>query len=83
MNVMGHKVPQAVFDALRSRLHERPAQAFVLVGVAADMGMPTRGYVAHRVVDRWLQRERKAGRIRFVNRRWQLSSPEQRSDTHG
>jgi hypothetical protein len=75
MKVYGYEVPQKVFDALCNDLDEGPATAAELVDVAMSAGAPRIGYTAHRIVDRWLQQQRKAGRIKFTAaRKWSLAS---------
>jgi hypothetical protein len=54
------------------RLDKGPAPAYALVQAALDADAPGIGYVAHRIVDRWLQMQRKAGRIEFVKRQWRI-----------
>lgn len=73
MKVHGFEVPHSVFEALCTRLDKGPATAMQLEIVAERAGVP-RGPESMRTVDRWLQKQRKAGFIEFVNRQWQVRS---------
>lgn len=71
MKVFGFEVPHSVFERLCERLDRGPATACQLVIIAELAGVP-RGAESMRAVDRWVQKQRKAGFIEFVNRQWQL-----------
>lgn len=77
MKVYGYEVPQEVIDACLARM--RTGSAFTSIDIAraaVAAGAPywnnREEYVAHRIADRLLQRERKAGRIEFNGKRWRM-----------
>lgn len=76
MNVHGYEVPQTVEDACVAAMSERFSKGDVeLAAIAA--GAPKwvgRDLCAHRIADRLLQRERKAGRIALDGRVWVAKS---------
>ena len=82
MKVHGFEVPHSVFEALCARLDKGPATASQLEIVAKRAGVPD-GPESMRTVDRWLQKQRKAGFIEFVNRQWQIRSAKQHSGEQG
>jgi hypothetical protein len=68
MNVEGYLVTPRVLDALATRLRREPATASMLEDLATTFDVPL--WVRMRVVDRWLQQNRKAGLIHFRAREW-------------
>jgi hypothetical protein len=67
------EIERACLEAMVGRF-----RAFDVVSAAIKVGAPIKvptgrwmGYVAERVADRLIQRERKAGRIRRVGNRWE------------
>lgn len=79
MKVHGFEVPHSVFEALCTRLDRGPATAGQLVIIAENAGVP-RGPESMRTVDRWLQKQRKAGFIEYVNRQWRVRSAPGKSE---
>jgi len=75
VKIKGYEVPHSVFEKLCGRLDRGPATAGQLVIVAENAGVP-RGEESMRAVDRWIQKQRKAGFIEFVNRQWQIRHPQ-------
>lgn len=68
MIVEGFKVTPRVLDALTTRLRREPATAEMLEDLATTFDVPL--WVRMRVVDRWLQKNRKAGLIYFRAQEW-------------
>lgn len=76
MNVHGYEVPQTVIDAVMAAMSGK-FTASTLEDAAVESGAPrTIGsgysikYCASRIADRLIQRERKAGRIKFAEKTW-------------
>lgn len=74
MVVHGCVVTEAVQQALVSKMKEGPFKAGLLEAEACRLGVPAstgrREPVAMRLVDRLIQRERKAGHIAFSAGQW-------------
>jgi hypothetical protein len=77
------EIAQSVIDANLARMKTGvPFTAQDLTNLSVSLGVPaavrTRSsleYVANRVSDRLIQRERKAGRIVFDNKVWRAVAP--------
>lgn len=71
MVVNGYAVPRQIEDAImrRMRMERDPFRAQDLQLIAESGGAPVLG-VSNRIADRLIQRERKAGNIRFRDGRW-------------
>jgi hypothetical protein len=76
MNVHGYEVPQTVIDAVAvAMVGEFTASHLEDAAIAAGApktvgsGFATE-YCASRIVDRLIQRERKAGNIKFSKKTW-------------
>lgn len=74
MNVYGCVVTVAVQQAIVNKMKEGPFKASTLEAEACRLGVPAstgdREPAAMRLVDRLIQRERKAGHIAFSAGQW-------------
>jgi hypothetical protein len=68
MIVEGYWVTPRVLEALATGLRREPATAAMLEDLATTFDVPL--WVRMRVVDRWLQQNRKAGLIHFRAKEW-------------
>jgi len=68
MIVEGFLVTARLEEALATRLRREPATAAMLENLAMTFDVPLA--VRMRVVDRWLQQNRKRGLIHFKAREW-------------
>ena len=77
MKIKQYDVPQRAIDACEARMRSGQFKAADITRVAMLEGVPeiiNRDYVANRVADRLIQKHRKAGNIRMVDRKptWQF-----------
>ena len=74
MKVYDYTIKQAMIDRVIDRMKQAVFQSADIEQVCIDMGIPHHdghsNYIAHRAADRLIQRERKAGNIAYVERRW-------------
>lgn len=73
MKIRGKQIPQTAFEALCDRLDKSPCSNLVLVAALCNR-VPEITEVAYRVVDRWLQLQRKAGWAEFKNHVWRRTA---------
>jgi hypothetical protein len=78
MNVYGHAITEAQIQKILNITIENEFSFNDAVDIAIEAGVPVDNgepahsikYVASRAVDRILQKEKKAGRITFENKKW-------------
>jgi hypothetical protein len=72
MKIKQYDVPQRAIEACESRMRSGQFKAADITKAAMLEGVPeiiNRDHVAHRVADRLIQKHRKAGNIRMVDRK--------------
>ena len=72
MKIKDYDVPQNVIDACEARMRMQPFKAADITKTAVLCGVPESigyDYVAHRVADRLIQKHRKAGNLRMIDRK--------------
>ncbi len=70
MIVLGNTVPPAMIAACIKRMRARSFTACDIEQTAWECNSSISNVVLYRIADRMIQRERKAGNIRYANKLW-------------
>ena len=70
MNVRGIEITQEQIDVAVSRMKSVEFSFFEIVKLLEKAGVPGADGVSDRAADRLIQRERKAGNVRYIGKSW-------------